>query len=122
MRRWVRYEAPVMVCVETDKDGDEHVRVVAVCDVRERIPLARDHRGHFQVYAEQQAEDGFGPELVPIADDSADRAVAMAENLPWPDPLSWEHGPDALEDPGCYVDEADDSDDDDEDERVLYIG
>jgi hypothetical protein len=47
MRRWVRCEAPVMVCVDIDEDGYQGKVVnVVLATEHDDIALARDHRGH----------------------------------------------------------------------------
>lgn len=62
MRRWVRYEAPIMVCVDN-------------------ISLARDHQGHFLAYDDtmQRIEDTDQP--------AEGRAITIAEYRDRPPPL-----------------------------------
>ena len=80
MRRWVRYEAPIMVCVDLDETGATgKVVTVVIGDEAEDISLARDDRGHFLVYDE-------GMQRVP-ADRTEDTAVKLAEHREWPDRL-----------------------------------
>ena len=59
MRRWVRYEAPIMVCIDLDETGytGTVVNVVLGTDPDD-VALARDYRGQFLVYDEavQQIE------------------------------------------------------------------
>jgi len=107
MRRWVRYEAPIMVCVEIDEAGyDGGVVNVVLGNEHDDIALARDHRGHFLVYddAMQRIETG---------DQTEGRAITIAEHRDWPTQLDWEEGPDALRYPFFYepVDPAEDEDD-----------
>jgi hypothetical protein len=96
MRRWVRYEAPIMVCVDLDDNGhDGDVTAVVIGDDHEDINLARDHRGHFLVYDETMERVG--------TDEPAEgRALTIAEYREWPARLTWEEGPDALRYPGLY--------------------
>jgi len=51
MYRWVRYEAPVMVCVAVGNDG-EQVTVVVIGEEPGDIRLACSHDGHPLVYDE----------------------------------------------------------------------
>jgi hypothetical protein len=63
MRRWVRYEAPIMVCVDFDNDSHNGkvVDVVLATD-QEDIALARDYRGQFLVYDQSTGpRRGGGP-------------------------------------------------------------
>jgi hypothetical protein len=110
MRKWVRYEAPIMVCVELDDtapDGGRVVNVVLGTD-RDDITLARDFRGHFLVY-DQLMERAQHDER------TDQRAITIAEHREWPDRPDWEEGPDALRYPGLYdTDEPDDDEDDPE--------
>lgn len=111
MRRWVRYEAPVMVCVDIDEaGGDGDIINVVLGNDTDDIHLSRDHRGGFLVYDNdmERIEDG----------DDEGTAVSIAERRgEWPDRLQWEEGPDALRFPGLY-DIDDDTADDDEDEDL----
>jgi hypothetical protein len=50
VRRWIRYELPVMVCVDVD-EATEHAQITKV--VPGDIGLARDHTGHLLVYNER---------------------------------------------------------------------
>lgn len=111
MRRWVRYEAPVMVCVELDPDDPSSGTVVNVVlgEEEQDITLARDHRGTALVYDENMQR--------PQDPTPVDRhAITIAEHRQWPDQPDWEHGPDALRYPGLYdIDEpTDDQLDDDQ--------
>ena len=94
MRRWVRYEAPIMVCVDLDETTGKVVTVV-IGDDPEDISLARDDRGHFLVYDEAM-------QRVPTDDQTENAAVKLAEYREWPDRLHWDEGPDALRYPGLY--------------------
>jgi hypothetical protein len=111
MRRWVRYEAPIMVCVDLNDDGyTGKVVNVVLGDEHDGIHLARDHAGHFLVYDEtmQRVQDDEQLE---------GRAIKLAEDRDWPDRLDWEEGPDALHYPGLY-DPSDREDDQDEDDDL----
>lgn len=113
MRRWVRYEAPVMVCVDIDEDGytGKVVNVVLATE-HDDISLARDYRGQFLVYDETMHRidsDNDGSE-------TGTRAVTIADRRDeWPPADDWEQGPDALRYPGLYDNDepADDGDEDD---------
>ena len=50
VRRWIRHELPVMVCVDVD-EATEHAQITKV--VPGDIGLARDHTGHLLVYNER---------------------------------------------------------------------
>jgi hypothetical protein len=93
--RWVRYEAPVMVCVDVDEDGNDRVVNVVVGEEAEDIRLARDADRHPLVYDEHM--DRLDPD-----DATAKRAAREAEDRQWPDADAWEAGPDALRFPGLY--------------------
>ena len=111
MRRWVRYEVPLMVCVELDESGyGGKVVNVVLGNEHDDISLARDWRGQFLVYDEtmQRIEDA--------GEQTDTRAVTIAERREWPDPLDWEEGPDALRYPGLY--DIDDENDDDENDDL----
>jgi hypothetical protein len=95
MRRWVRYETPIMVCVDLDEAGNGKVVTVVIGDDPEDIRLARDDRGHFLVYDEAM-------QRVPADDQTEHAAVKLAEYREWPDRLDREEGPDALRYPGLY--------------------
>jgi hypothetical protein len=93
MRRWVRYEAPIMVCVEFDDDSHNGnvVNVVLATD-HEDIALARDYRGQCLVYDKTMKR----------IEDNDPRPVTIADHREWPQPDDWEQGPDALRFPGLY--------------------
>ncbi|QNE17360.1 hypothetical protein F1D05_04785 [Kribbella qitaiheensis] len=95
MYRWVRYEAPVMVCVTTDEHGEHHVVNVIVGDEHLDLRLARDDQGTPLVYDEQM-------ERLTDQDSILMAAVSEAEDRQWPQPTDWESGPDALRYPGLY--------------------
>lgn len=99
VRRWVRYELPVMVCVDVD-DTEDHVEIVTVVmgTDHDDIRLSRDHTGNFLVYDEQM-------EPVPAnIDDAAAAALSLAEHRDdWPAPDDWEEGPDVLRYPFLYT-------------------
>ena len=111
MRRWVRYEAPIMVCVELGEDGytGKVVNVVLATD-NDDIGLARDHRGQFLVY------DDTMNRITNDGHESDTRAISIADHREWPTPDDWEQGPDALRYPGLYDidDDPDDKDDTDD--------
>ena len=90
MHRWVRYEAPVMVCVDLD-DGTATGMVIDVVlgDEHEDLKLARDHRGSLLVY-----DAMMNP--VASSEQRALRAIAIAESRDWPNRLDWNQGPDVL--------------------------
>jgi hypothetical protein len=98
MYRWVRYEAPVMVCVAVGNDG-EQVTVVVIGEEPGDIRLACSHDGHPLVYDEHM-------ELLGPGDATAQAAIREAEDRDWPDPSEWEGGPDALHHPGSTTRQA----------------
>jgi hypothetical protein len=100
--RWIRYEAPIMVCVAIDAQGERVVNVVLAEDA-EDIRLARSHDGQPLVYDERM-------ELLNPNDATAQAALREAEDRDWPGPAEWDGGPDPLRYPGLYeaVDEEDD--------------
>lgn len=96
MRRWVRYEVPLMVCVDLGDDGyTGKVVNVVLGDEHNDLHLARDHRGHFLIYDEK---------MQPVTGDEppATRALSIAEYREWPDRLDWNEGLDALRYPDLY--------------------
>ncbi len=107
MRRWVRYETAIMVCVDLDNaDSDDTVINVVLADDHDDIALARDHDGHILVY--DQAMNRLDES------DLTNSAIMIAEYREWPQRDDWEQGPDALRYPGLYdIDEDDGSDNDD---------
>src|ERR1039457_7210020 len=107
MRRWVRYEAPIMVCVEFDEDSynGKVVNVVLATD-HEDIALARAYRGQVLVYDQTMNR----------IEDNDPRPVTIPDHRQWPQPDDWEQGPDALRFPGLYdIDEDDPADDEADD-------
>lgn len=110
MRRWVRYQAPVMVCVEMDDEDGDRVISVVIGDEDDDLQLIRDPTGNALVYDEDM-------QLLEPGDPTVDRALSEAEDRQWPAPADWECGPDALRYPGLY-----DPDDEpsDEDEAVTW--
>lgn len=100
MRRWVRYQAPVMVCVELDDEDGDRVVAVVLGDEDEDLELMRGPDGAPLVYDENMHLLDPGPE--------ADRASREAEDRQWPDHAGWESGPDALRYPGLYDPHPDD--------------
>ncbi|TCO60752.1 hypothetical protein [Actinocrispum wychmicini] len=102
-RRWVRFEMPVMVCVEVDEQVEDArvVTVVAGTDEQD-ITLDRDLRREVLVYDESM-------ERVAASEPLAAEAIAVAEDRgDWPALTAWEFGPDAFRDPWLYVDNEDD--------------
>jgi hypothetical protein len=83
VKRWVRYELPVMVCLwESD---EERVTHVVVCD--DKLAPARDDHGPVLVY------DGDSPGLEPVscADQAGVHAFAVTNRLDLlPDRRTWE--------------------------------
>lgn len=111
--RWVRYEAPVMVCVAIDDDGERVVNVVVGEDAEDiRLTLSHDRRP--LVYDEHM-------ELLDPADAAVEAALREAEDRDWPEPDTWERGPDALRYPGLYDPVEDDEEDDGEDLEPLDL-
>ncbi len=113
MLRWVRYEAPVMVCVALDADGSDRVVNVVVAVEAEDVRLARDADGQPLVYDEHM-------ERLDPDEPTARRAAAEADDRQWPDADTWEHGPDALRFPGLY-DPVEPDDDEDNDLEPLDL-
>jgi hypothetical protein len=104
MRRWVRYQAPLMVCVELDDEDGDRVVTVVLGEEDEDLELMRGADGAPMVYDENMQLLEAGPD--------ADRATREAEDRQWPEPVAWENGPDALRYPGLYdPDPEDDADD-----------
>lgn len=71
-RRWVRFDLPVLVCVDTEASGDQQVRhIVPILDA---IEIATDHQHEPVVYGPD------GTERVPDrrADDAAWQAISHA--------------------------------------------
>lgn len=87
-RRWVRFEMPVMVCVEVDEQvEDARVVTVVVGTDEEDITLARDAERAVLVYDESM-------ERVSASEPIAAEAVSVAEDRAWPEQAEWEFGPD----------------------------
>lgn len=117
-RRWVRYQLPIMVCVDLDEAGDQHVRYVV--PVLDEIEMAADHQDEPIVYR----PDGI--ERVPDrrADDAAWQAISHAGHskdtwigeTPFHD-WDWLEDPEDLTANDRYTQqETDDEDDDPRDE------
>lgn len=104
-RRWVRFEMPVMVCVEVDEDiEDERVVTVVVGAEGKDIALARDFERTVLVYDESM-------ERVAPSEPVAAAAILVADSRDWPAQSDWEFGPDALRDPWLYdVDSVEETD------------
>lgn len=102
MRRWVRYEVPMVVYVEFDENSHTGKVLNAVLATdHEDIALARDYRGQFLVY----------DKIMNRIEDNDSRAVTIADHRDWPQPDDWEQGPDALRYPGLFDINEDDPDD-----------
>lgn len=108
MRRWVRFDAPAMVCVDIDEDGytGKIVNVVLATETDD-ISLARDFQGHFLVYDEHMNR-------IPSDNDGSEtgtRAVTIADHRgEWPHADDWEQGPDLYDIDVEHQDEDDDED------------
>lgn len=112
-RRWIRFELPVMVCVDID-DHIEHEQVTTVVLGVEHddITLARDTDGNYLIY-------DADAHRVSYDDPDARTAVSLAaDRSAWPAREAWEEGPDALRDPWLY-DEGDTDDEPDDDLEPL---
>jgi hypothetical protein len=97
-RRWVRFEMPVMVCVEVDEHvEDERVVTVVVGAEDPDIVLARDAERVVLVYDESM-------ERVAPTEPVAAVAISVADGRDWPPRSDWEFGPDAFRDPWLYED------------------
>ena len=119
-RRWVRFELPVLVCVDTDEAGDQHVRhVVPMLD---EIGMATDDQHNPMVYD----PDGAVRVADHRGDDTAWQAIrhAGASKHRWvgEKPYSdwgWLEDPEDLTAEDRYTkedaEEADDGDDGDDD-------
>lgn len=107
-RRWVRFELPVMVCVDIE-DHIEHEQVTTVVlgVEHEAITLARDTDGNYLIY-------DADANRVSYDDPAARAALSLAtDRSAWPARDTWEEGPDALDDPWLY-DEGDTEEEDDD--------
>lgn len=97
-RRWVRFEMPVMVCVEVDEHvEDERVVTVVVGAEDPDIVLARDAERVVLVYDESM-------ERVAPTEPVAAVAISVADGRDWPPRSDWEFGPDVFRDPWLYED------------------
>jgi hypothetical protein len=98
-RRWVRFEMPVMVCVEVDElCEDARVLNVVVGSEEQDISLARDSKHAVLVYDESM-------ERVAADEPIAAEAISVADERVWPELDDWEFGPDAFRDPWLYADD-----------------
>jgi hypothetical protein len=99
-RRWVRFEMPVMVCVEVDEQFEDARVLTVVAGVEsEDMCLARDAGHAVLVYDESM-------ERVSPSDSVAAEAISVAEDRHWPEVGDWQFGPDTFRDPWLYVDDA----------------
>jgi len=90
MRMWIRYEAPIMVCVDLNEDGYVgQVVTVVLGNDHEDVHLARGDRGQFLVYDENMRHTH-------IVEATEARAITIAEHRKWPGRDDWEEGHDAL--------------------------
>jgi hypothetical protein len=116
-RRWVRFELPVLVCVDTDGAGDQHVRhVVPLLD---EIEMATDDQHNPVVY------DPDGTERVAdhCDDDAAWQAISHAGatkdrwvgEKPYSDWDWWENPEDLTAEDHYAKEEAEEADDGDDD-------
>lgn len=100
-RRWVRFEMPVMVCVEVDEDVEDERVVTVVVGAEDRdVTLARDAERVVLVYDESM-------ERVAPTEPMAAAAISVADGRDWPPRSDWEFGPDAFRDPWLYEELAD---------------
>lgn len=95
-RCWVRFEMPVMVCVEVDERVEDERVVTVVVGAEDRdIVLARDAERVVLVYDESMER------MVPTEPVAA-AAISVADGRDWPPRSDWEFGPDAFRDPWLY--------------------
>ncbi len=97
-RRWVRYQLPVMVCIDVS-DTEEHERITRIVlgtDDEDRQP-DRDPDGHVLVYDERM-------ERISADEPYARQALQAADPSQWPARRDWEEGLDALRDRWLYED------------------
>lgn len=101
----VRFEMPVMVCVEVDEHvEDERVVTVVVGAEDQDITLARDVEQVVLVYDESM-------ERVAPTEPVAAAAISVADGRDWPPRSDWEFGPDAFRDPWLYEEDPAEEDD-----------
>lgn len=97
-RRWVRYQLPVMVCVEvSETEEHEQVTKVVLGVEHDDLQLDRDTDRRELVYDERM-------ERVSPDEDHARQALAAGDPSQWPARRDWEEGPDALRDRWLYED------------------
>lgn len=98
-RRWIRYQLPVMVCVEiSDTEEREEVTKVVLGAEHADLQLATDLDGRNLVYDQDM-------ECVSVDEYYSRQALPVAADLAgWPAREDWEEGPDALRDPWLYED------------------
>jgi hypothetical protein len=106
-RRWVRFDLPVMVCVDIDDDIEhEQVTTIVLGTEHDDITPARDTDGNDLIY---------DADMQRVSHDTQDARTALSvatDRAGWPARNDWEEGPDALRDPWLY--EAGDIDDEDD--------
>ena len=109
-RRWVRYETPVMVCVDINDDTEQaEITNVVLITSEQDILLARDHRGHFLVYDERG--EPLNHDVAGGGDQAAAQAIRTAEDRDaWPGNEDWDEGPDPVRYPEFYADADADAD------------
>jgi hypothetical protein len=112
-RRRVRFEMPVMVCVEVDEHVEDARVVTVVAGTEELdVTLARDFQRDVPVYDESM-------ERVAASEPLAAKAISVAgDRTEWPEQNDWEFGPDAFRDPWRYVDDEEDPAEDGDGELV----
>jgi hypothetical protein len=118
-RRWVRFEMPVLVCVDTDENGDQYVRHVV--PQHDDLELARDDRRDPVVYGPDGIERAvYSPEdtaawrAVEHAGQTKDTWVGEQPYLDW----GWWENPEDLTASDRYAQDEDDADgEDDEDDE-----
>jgi hypothetical protein len=118
-RRWVRYQLPVMVCVDiSETEEHEQVAKVVLGTEEQDLQLDSDLDGHELVYDEHM-------ERVDADEIYSRQALSAADPSQWPARRDWEEGPDALRDRWLYEDgdvEEDDLEEDQEAGEVLVAG
>jgi len=125
-RRWVRFEMPVLVCVDVDENGERHVRHVV--PVHDEIELAKDDLYNPIVYGPDGTEpvadtrrDRVAWDAFNHAGHTKDRWVGEQPSLDW----DWWENPEDLTASDRYTqedpdgDDYEDSDDEDSDDGEL---
>lgn len=100
MKRWVQYNMPVFVCLESSDtiEHEEITQVIVADDEPGDIHLARDAFGEFVLY------DGNFERV--LGDREQAHVLAMTEaRRYWPQRPAWVRGPDPRREPEYYEDE-----------------